>query len=129
MSGKIMIQYDAVYAKTAELRNRLEAELKNMEACYRQISPTMHNMDSKTNAVFVETMLENRRKAEITSETLHRLLTFIELSARQVERDEILLKGKFSIGSGATGDFNRGAGLTASETPEKVAESEGEHNA
>ena len=102
MSGKIMIQYDAVYAKTAELRSRLEVELREMEGFYRQMETVIHDMDSRTNAVFTEAMMENQRKAKVTTEALDKLLMFIELSARQVEHDELMLRGTFSMGSSAS---------------------------
>jgi len=37
MSNKIEIQYNAVYTKTAEYRTRIDAELHEIEACYRHI--------------------------------------------------------------------------------------------
>ena len=100
MSGKISIQYSEVYAKTAELRNRIDNQLSEMDADYKQLQTRLQGMDSRTNAVFAETMMQNHVKACITSETLHRLLSFIELSAKQVEHDENVLKSMYTLAEG-----------------------------
>jgi hypothetical protein len=97
MSNQIMIQYDTVYSKTAELRSRIEAELAELDSAYTQIQPSLQEMDSKTNAAFIETMEQNKLKAHITADTLHRLLSFIEISARQVEHDELVLKQMYAM--------------------------------
>ena len=88
MSGEIFIDYDAVYNKTAELRRRIESELNEMDATYRQVHSSLRRMDGKHNATFMETMNDNQRKARLTAETLHELLSFIESSAKHVERNE-----------------------------------------
>ena len=96
MSGQILIQYDAVYSKTAELRQRIENELAEMEASYRQVQSTLRGMDGKANAMFIETMETNREKARLTADTLRKLLSFIENSARQVEQEERIIKSMFA---------------------------------
>ena len=95
MSDQILVQYEAVYSKTAELRQRLEAELQEMDNAYHQCRASLHRMDSRTNAVLMETMEVNRQKACVTAETLNKLLAFIDASARQVERDELAIKRVF----------------------------------
>ena len=100
MSGKIHIQYEAVYSKVAELQSCIDAELSEMEGEYRQVQSCLQGMDGQTNAAFMEAMEANRAKAKVTAETLHKLLSFMELSARQVEYDEMVLKGTFALGSG-----------------------------
>jgi len=100
MTGEILVQYDAVYTKVAELRNRLNTELHEMDATYRQVHTMLRGMDGRTNAVFIETMAENQKKARITAETLNKLISFIETSARHVEQEEMILKRMFS-GRGA----------------------------
>jgi len=109
-----MIQYDAVYSKTAELRSRLETELEQMEATYRQADPIMQDMDGKTNAAFKEAMAKNQRKAKVATETLHKLLAFMELSARQVQHNELRLKSKFTKGMNITGGADRNNNGTGS---------------
>jgi len=88
MTGQILINYDAVYSKVAELRQYLESELREVDAVYRQAQQAMHGMSGKTQAAFVETMAENQQKARTTAETLAKLMAFIESSARHVERNE-----------------------------------------
>jgi len=88
MSREIRINYEEVYAKAAELRQRITAELREMDAAYRQAQTSLRQMDSQTNAEFIESMRFNQEKAQITAETLTKLLSFIESSARQCEREE-----------------------------------------
>ena len=90
MSNQIFINFNEVYSKTAELRQRIENELREMNMAYRQAQSDLRSMDGKTNAAFVETMAENQRKAQITAETMRKLIMFIENSAREVERNEQL---------------------------------------
>jgi len=68
-----------------------------MQAAYRQCQSDLHGMDGATNAALMDAMEENQVKAQITAETLHKLPTFIELSSRQVEQDELRIKGMFSM--------------------------------
>ena len=88
MQGEILVQYNEVYNQTAEMRQRIESELRDMDAVYRQATQSLRQMDSKTNGIFIEAMEDNRRKAQVTANTLRRLLTFIENSARTIEREE-----------------------------------------
>jgi len=102
MSQEIRINYEEVYAKTAELRQRIQSELQDMEATYRQTTSTLNQMDSRTNAVLLETMEQNRAKSLITAETLNKLLSFIDASAQQVERDEAMMTRAFTISRTST---------------------------
>ena len=97
MSGQILIQYEAVYNKTAELRNRIDIEIREMDTAYRQAQSGLRGMDGRTNAVLMETMECNQQKARTTADTLQKLLTFIEHSARQVERNEQAIYSVFSL--------------------------------
>jgi len=97
MSQEIRINYQEVYAKVAELRQRMESELQEMEGTYRQASTTLNQLDSQTNAALIETVEQNRAKSQVTAETLTKLLSFIEASAQQVERDEAMISRAFTI--------------------------------
>ena len=99
MSNNFKINYTEVYSKTAELRNRIESELASMEGAYRQIQSDLNGLDGESNAALMDSMERNQIKAYTTAETLHKLLTFIELSSRQVEQDELKIKGMFSMGN------------------------------
>jgi len=88
MPGQILINYGEVYSKVAELRNRINIELRELDTKYRQVQSSLRRMDGKTNTVFSEAMEDNQRKARLASETLQELLAFIEISAREVERNE-----------------------------------------
>jgi len=96
MSQEIRINYEEVYSKTAELRQRIQSELQEMEGAYRQAGSTLHSMDSRTNAVIIESMEANRIKAQVTAETLTKLLSFIDTAAKQVERDESTIARSFN---------------------------------
>jgi len=91
MSQEIRIDYEAVYTKTAELRQRLQSELKEMENGYRQIVSKLHGMD-RPNAEIIKTIEAHRRKAQAIFEAITRLLSFMDASARQVEKDEFAKK-------------------------------------
>jgi len=97
MPNKFQINYTQVYSKTAELRNRIQSELENMDAAYKHAQAGLQGMDGKTNAAFMEAMEDNKMKAHVSAETLHKLLTFMELSARQVESDEHRLKSMYTL--------------------------------
>ena len=97
MSREIRVQYEEVYSKTAELQRCIQVELQEMEASYHQATSSVHRMDSRTNAAFMEIMAANRLKAQVTAETLNKLLSFIETSARQIERDEAMIKRAFAL--------------------------------
>jgi len=94
---EIKINYAEVYSKTAELRNRLEAELREMDAGYRQVHSTLQGMDSRTNATFMEAMAANQSKARITSETMIRLLSFMDGAAREAEQKEQQIARVFAM--------------------------------
>ena len=96
MSNQILINYDEVYSKTRELRTRLSSELRDMNAEYRQIQSTIQRMDGRTNAEFAEVINANQHKVQTTMETLQRLLTFIESSARETEQEEHRIRQIFS---------------------------------
>jgi hypothetical protein len=95
-----------VYSKTAELRQRIETELREMDTEYHQVRLSLQRMDSRTNATLMETMTENQQKARLTADTLHKLLAFIDTSARQVERNEQMIARVFTtsrVRAGRTG--------------------------
>jgi len=97
MAREIRIQYEEVYTKTAELRQRLQSELQEMDTAYRQAQTSLRHMDSRTNAEFMETMASNQIKSKVAAETISKLLSFIESSARQVERDEAMIQRVFTL--------------------------------
>jgi len=93
---EMKINYEAVYSKTAEIRQRIQSELQEVETSHRQVNTSLTRMDSRTNAVLIEAIQSNRQKCQVTGETLTKLLTFIEAAARQVERDEAMIARAFS---------------------------------
>ena len=85
MAGKIQVNYNDVYTRTAEKRSRVASGLKEMENAYNQAQTGLSNLDGGTNSDLIATMKENRRKALIVAEILDKLLVFFEGSARQME--------------------------------------------
>ena len=96
MTQEIRINYEEVYSKTAECRQRIQSELREMETEYRHAQSALHRMDGSTNAAFMEAMVSNQEKARSAAETLSKLLSFIEASTRQIERDEMLMAQVFT---------------------------------
>ena len=99
MSGKIAINYEAVYAKRAELSADMRNCLAQMDGEYTRMRTALSGMDSKTNAALDSAMLVNKQKAEAMCEVLENLLAFIEASAMQIQQEEMILKGTFSMGA------------------------------
>ena len=97
MSDQILINYEAVYAKCRELRRRLQTELRDMDGEYRQIQSSLQGMDSRTNAQMMTTVEANRGKAQMTAETLLRLLATIESAAQAAEQEELKIKQMFNL--------------------------------
>ena len=98
MSGEILINYEEVYRKTAEMRRNIESELQEMNTAYRHVQSSLNRfVDGRTNAVFAEAMEVNRQKSQVAAETLRNLLNFMEASARQVERAEDMHTRAFNL--------------------------------
>ncbi|MCL2619508.1 MAG: hypothetical protein FWD97_01060 [Defluviitaleaceae bacterium] len=97
MSNQILIQYDEVYSKTAELRGRLETELFQLEETYRHLEVELQTFDGKASAAFGEAMKSNQLKAKVATETLQRLITFIELSSKKMQQEDQMLSTKYAL--------------------------------
>ena len=93
--SEIKINYDEVYNKARELRNRLSNELRDMASNHRQIQSSLMRMDGKTNAELTETCELNQAKAQAAVDTLQHLITFIEQSARAMEQEEQAIRRVF----------------------------------
>jgi len=103
MSDKIAIQYDAVYTKCAELCTSLKNEVATANTAYALMRKDLQgNLDSRAMAEFDEAMAANRRKAELNCEVMQRLLLAMELSAKQVQYDEGVIKGTFTLAQTTT---------------------------
>ena len=88
MSNEVKIDYEAVRNKTRELRSRIQAELREMDAGYRQVNLALNGQDGLTNATLIECVNANQTKAQLTAETVLRLLSFIDSAIRETEREE-----------------------------------------
>jgi len=88
MANQILINYEAVYAKCRELRNRMSSEVHNMDAGYRQLQSSLGRMDGSTNAAIMETMAVSQQRSVATVDTFQELLTAIESAARETEQEE-----------------------------------------
>ena len=88
MAGRIQVKHEAVFSKTVALRNRLQAQLHEMESGYSQVHSKLHNVDSATNAAFMIEVERKKRKAYAASEVLDKLLRFIHGSAQQIQIED-----------------------------------------
>ena len=86
-----------VYTKCRELRRRLQTEVRDMDGEYRKIQSSLQGMDSRTNAQMMTTVEANRGKAQMTAETLLRLLATIESAAQATEQEELRIKQMFNM--------------------------------
>jgi len=93
---EIKINYEAVYSKTAELRQQIQAELQEMETSYRQSNASLNKMDSRTNAELMYATELKHQTYQLAAEILIKQLSFIDASARQVERDEAMIARVFT---------------------------------
>jgi len=101
MSGKISIDYNAVYAKTAQLCAQLAEKKDSLEREYAQLRQNLQTMDGSANAEINFLMEKNRRKADIICELLQKLAQFIDASAKQYEEDEQKLVQGYQLGQDA----------------------------
>jgi len=108
MSTQILINYAEVRSKTTELRQRIRQEQREADTTYRQAQSILRNLDGKTNSEFVQTVVANQQKAQVTAETLSQLLLFIDNSAREMERNEQLQARIFASSRAARIRINRG---------------------
>ena len=93
--SEIRINYAEVYAKTAALQRIAQAELREANAAYRKATSDLRGMDGSTNAQIIAAVETIQHKAQATTNTLTKLLAFIDLSARQVERSEVSIARAF----------------------------------
>jgi len=98
MTGQIKINYEAVYAKTAEILNRMHAELEDADSEYRQVRAILHGMDGSTNATLLEALELSYIKTKVTIETVCKLVLYIDRSAQKIEKSELELKRMFAMG-------------------------------
>lgn len=97
---EIRINYDEVYKKTSELRNRIGSDLTaRVENEYRSLRETIRKVDGAANAKLKETSEENRRKSMMVAQTLDKMLSYMANSAKQVQLNEMMMAR--SIASGA----------------------------
>ena len=106
--SEIRIDYTEVYSKVRELQNRLNSELRDMNAAYRQITSSLMGMDSRTNAELMETCTLSQEKSHATVGTLQQLLIFIESSARAMEQEEAEISRVFGASAISRNSAERG---------------------
>ena len=104
--GEILINYDEVYRKTAELKSYLEGDLfSQIESEYAQIQSGLDKVDGAANASLKEEMQQNKEKTLMMAKTLYKIYSFIEHSAREFEQKE-----KEMADTIASGTVNAGGG-------------------
>ena len=100
MKGEILINYEQVYSRCAELRNYIKSDvLVRAEGEYMQIESMLDRMDGATNARLMENMEAQKMKSIIVANTLDKLLSFMVNTSMEFERNEAKLAQ--TIASGA----------------------------
>ena len=91
MASQLTLDYDKVYEQTAAMKAQLDAALKDMDSKYRQLGPLIEQTDGAANAALKEAAAANQKKSRTSAETLKKLLSFIETSAKSTkEVDEAI---------------------------------------
>ena len=103
MKDKIAIEYQAVYSACAEMCAELEETYAGVETEYAHLEHCAQALDGRANLELCQAMMANRKKAQVTCQALTRLYKFMELSARQVEEDEKILKASYTLGQSTGG--------------------------
>jgi len=96
MSGRIQVNYGEVFGQVAQCRSTINQELSGLNQEYNQLTSSLRNLDSATNAAFMEATQQNRQKAAATCQLLERVLTFIDESTRQVQAREQAIAARFN---------------------------------
>ena len=97
MNDEIKIDYEAVYSKCTELRQRLQNEMRETETQYRTIQQSLRGLDSRTNGEIMLATQQNQAKAQMVADTVQRLLQSIESATRATEQEERQIKQMFNF--------------------------------
>jgi len=96
---EILINYEAVYSKTAEMKNHIRSNLLTQtESEYSQIQSMLDDVDGATNARLKKEMEANRRKTQVVMQSLEKLISFIASSAKEFEQKEKQIADVFKSG-------------------------------
>jgi len=105
MATQLTLDYDKVSEQTAAMQAQLDAALKNMDDKYRHLDPLIEQTDGAANAALKETVAANQKKSRVSAETLKKLLSFIEGSAKSTKEVDEAIEHIF--GASAPQDFGR----------------------
>ena len=98
--GQIQINYEEVYRRTAQLRNRINYDLlSRIENEYRNLDSVIDELDGATAAALKKTMEENRQKSIAAAAVLDKLLSFMANSSQQVELNEQIMANTILSGT------------------------------
>ena len=85
----IIINYDEVYRKTNELKNKLNNDvLRTAENEYKQIQNMLNSLDGAANEKLKQVMKLNQEKTVIVAKTLEKLLKFMANSSKQFQQHD-----------------------------------------
>jgi len=89
MERQININSAEIYAKTAHMRNRIQAQMQEMEVeCSRIETCIRQNTDGAASAALCDTLEANKQKAYEVAETLEKLISFMTNAAKHVEMED-----------------------------------------
>ena len=129
MSDQIFIDYEAVYTSCREWRRRLQTEVRDVDAEYRQIQSSLQNMDGRANAQMIEAVGANQGNIQLTVETLLRLLDTMESTAQAVEQEELRVKQMFNMVTSSRTQNSVVPQNSSNDVPSPSSVSGGDNNA
>lgn len=129
MSDQIFIDYEAVYTSCREWRRRLQTEVRDVDAEYRQIQSSLQNMDGRANAQMIEDVGANQGNIQLTVETLLRLLDTMESTAQAVEQEELRVKQMFNMVTSSRTQNSVVPQNSSNDVPSPSSVSGGDNNA
>jgi len=96
MDRQIKINAEEINTKSAQLRNRMQAQLHEMDDEYNRIQSTINqNTDGAASAALCNALEANRKKAYEVAETLEKLMSFMTNAAKQVETEDRKIANTF----------------------------------
>ena len=91
--SQILINHSQIFADIINLRRGLETEVFEMRQAYSQCRQALQTMDGRGNFRIREALEANMEKAVTTTETLDKLLLFIDSATREAQQlDQIMAR-------------------------------------
>ena len=86
--GTFFVDFEALRARTRDLRRARAEIIRGVEEDYRQIRSTLRETDGSASAAYREALDHNRKKALAAAEVVDRLINFMANASRQIQVSE-----------------------------------------